>query len=114
MPSSYRRATGTAISWRDLTVGAAASARVIAHWSRRGDRPVLAVGDQDAFAEQLALECAAGCGVDGPGQAQLGRGLAGEGDGHDALEQRRPIGPIRLRHVRALSLIHISEPTRLG
>jgi len=34
-----------------------------------GDRPVLAVGDQDAFAEQLALKCAAGCGVDGPGQA---------------------------------------------
>jgi hypothetical protein len=46
-----------------------------------GDRPAVAVGEQDPFAEQAGLQRFAGGGVDGEGQAQVGGPLAGEGGG---------------------------------
>ncbi|MDQ2707252.1 MAG: hypothetical protein M3Z25_06275 [Actinomycetota bacterium] len=43
-----------------------------------GDRPVVAVGDQYAFVEDLLLECVAGGLVEVEGQAVFGGGIAGE------------------------------------
>jgi hypothetical protein len=45
--------------------------------------PVVAVGDQDAFAEDLVFEGVTGLRVDVPGQAEGGRGITGEGVGED-------------------------------
>ena len=47
------------------------------------DRPVVVVGEQDAFAEQLIGEGLDRFGVDGPLQGEVGRGLADEGVGDD-------------------------------
>ncbi|MHB1173395.1 MAG: hypothetical protein ACYCZY_13120 [Lacisediminihabitans sp.] len=46
-----------------------------------GHGPVVSVGDEDSFAEGLGLEAVSGVLVEVPVQAQLGRGLAGEGCG---------------------------------
>src|SRR6516225_3905607 len=43
-----------------------------------GDGPVVVAGDQDAFAEDLGFQLAAGAVVDVPGQTVLGGCVAGE------------------------------------
>lgn len=49
-----------------------------------GQGPVVAVGDQDLFAEDLGFEFRAGVGVDAPGQPVLGGGVAVRLPGDDA------------------------------
>ena len=48
-----------------------------------GDTPLVAVGEQDSFAEQAVLQPGAGAGVGAKGQPEAGRVLAGEGGGDD-------------------------------
>jgi hypothetical protein len=43
-----------------------------------GDRPVVAVGDQDPFAEDLGFQGVLGGGVDGEAQPYPGRSVAGQ------------------------------------
>ena len=54
-----------------------------------GGGPGVAVGEQDPLAEQAAFQPAAGGGVDGEAQAQVGGLVAGEGDGHDLTDPAR-------------------------
>ena len=55
-----------------------------------GDWPVVAVGDQDPFAEQLGLQRFAGGGIDGEGQPHPGGGISGEVGGEYPAQ---PAGP---------------------
>jgi hypothetical protein len=50
---------------------------------------VIAVGEQDPFAEQLVFQAFPGPGVGAPGQPQLGGLLAGQGDGDDVTDPAR-------------------------
>ena len=49
-----------------------------------GDGPVLVVGDQDTFAEDLGFQVGAGLVVDVEGEPVLGWGVSGQGDADDA------------------------------
>jgi hypothetical protein len=49
-----------------------------------GDWPVLAVGDQDTFAEDLGFQVGAGLVVDVEGEPVLGWCVSGQGDADDA------------------------------
>jgi hypothetical protein len=48
-----------------------------------GDGPVVVVGDQDPFAEDLVFQGGPGVFVDVPGQVQIGGGVAGQIPGQD-------------------------------
>jgi len=51
-----------------------------------GEGPLVAVGEQDPFAEVLVLQLAQRGLVGAPGQAQFGCAVAGEGDGKDPVQ----------------------------
>jgi hypothetical protein len=51
-----------------------------------GGGPGVAVGEQDAFAEQAGFQRFAGCGVGGEAQPQVGGFVAGEGGGEDVAD----------------------------